>query len=86
MKRNTILLLLLPLLIGCGNNSTSNSSLESDLSLVQSYIQNLEDENNISYTKILKNKKRRKKLYFFKFDVIENTIRVFFKEFDNISC
>ena len=53
MKRNTILLLLLPLLIGCGNNSTSNSSLASDLSLGQSYIQNLEDENNISYTKIV---------------------------------
>lgn len=53
MKRNTILLLLLPLLIGCGNNSTSNSSLASDLSLGQSYIQNLEDENNISYTKIM---------------------------------
>ena len=53
MIRNTILLTLLPLLIGCGNNSTSNTSLASDLSLVESYIQNLEDENNISYTKIM---------------------------------
>jgi len=47
MKRNTILLILLPLLVGCGNDSISN------LSSVQSYIQNLEDENNISYTKIV---------------------------------
>ncbi|MGB5506000.1 MAG: hypothetical protein WBM70_04845 [Sulfurovum sp.] len=53
MIRNTILLTLLPLLISCGNNSTSNTSLASDLSLVESYIQNLEDENNISYTKIM---------------------------------
>lgn len=47
MKRNTILLILLPLFVGCGNDSASN------LSSLQSYIQNLEDENNISYTKIV---------------------------------
>lgn len=47
MKRNIILLTLFPFLVGCGNNSTSDSFS------VQSYIQNLEVENNISYTNII---------------------------------
>jgi len=47
MKKNTIMLTLIPLLIGCGDHSTS------DTYSVQSYIQNLEDENNISYAKIV---------------------------------
>ena len=47
MKRNIILLTLLPLFVGCGNHSTS------DTSSVESYIQNLEVENNISYAEIV---------------------------------
>lgn len=44
MKRNIILLTLLPFFVGCGNNSTSSTA---------SYIQNLEVENNISYAEIM---------------------------------
>ena len=47
MKRTIILLTLLSLFVGCGNHSLS------DTSSVQSYIQNLEVENNISYTEML---------------------------------
>ncbi|UPT78092.1 hypothetical protein MN086_02855 [Sulfurovum sp. XGS-02] len=47
MKRTIILLTLLHFFVGCGNNSTSN------ISSVQSYIQNLEVENNISYEEIM---------------------------------
>lgn len=67
MKINPILFILLPLLVGCGNDSKGDTALEP--SYIQNpedknasstmvfpplkYIENLEDENNISYDKII---------------------------------
>lgn len=62
MKKNHILLILIPLLVGCGNDSTEDTSLvlstiqnleDENESSALSYIENLEDENNISYDKII---------------------------------
>lgn len=50
MHKNTILFTLLPLFIGCGNNSTTSTLTED---VTQSYIQSLEEENNISYDDIV---------------------------------
>ncbi len=50
MYKNIILFTLLPLLVGCGNNSTTSILTQDEK---QSYIQSLEEENNISYDDIV---------------------------------
>ncbi len=58
MKTNHILFILLPLLVGCGNDSISEQSTIQNLedknaSSALSYIEKLEADNNISYNKII---------------------------------
>jgi len=58
MKRNYILFVLLPLLVGCGNDSIQDTSLDQNeshsiISPPLSYIEKLEEANNISYNKII---------------------------------
>ena len=67
MKTKHILLILLPLLVGCGNDSKRDTSLQQStiqnledknassamISSSLSYIENLERDNNISYNKII---------------------------------
>lgn len=62
MKINHILFILLPLLVGCGNDSIDDTSTqqstiqkleEGNESSALSYIEKLEADNNISYDKIV---------------------------------
>ena len=67
MKTNHILVILLPLLVGCGNDSIDDTSTQQStiqnledrnassgmISPALSYIEKLEDDNNISYEKIV---------------------------------